>query len=148
MTSLKQLTSLLLSCVFAFACDALADDDGTWTYVLNGDEAAITGCVATCPTGLVIPSNVDGFIVTSIGVEAFRENKLTSVIIGNSVTSIERAAFYQNQLTSVTIPDSVISIGGSDNQLTSVTMPDSVTSIGGDGFSLGRGAFSFNQLTS
>ena len=48
--------SLLLSCLLAFASDLLADDDGTWTYNLSGDEATITGCVATCPTELVLPA--------------------------------------------------------------------------------------------
>ena len=56
MTYHKVIKSLLLSCLLAFANDLLADDDGTWTYTLSGDEATITGCVATCPTELVIPS--------------------------------------------------------------------------------------------
>ena len=60
MTLQKIVRSLLLSCLLAFANDLLADDDGTWTYTLSGDEATITGCVATCPTELSIPSTVDG----------------------------------------------------------------------------------------
>ena len=62
MTYHKIIKSLLLSCLLAFASDLLADDDGTWTYTLSGDEATITGCVATCPTQLVIPSKVDAYI--------------------------------------------------------------------------------------
>ena len=49
--------------------------------------------------------------VTTIGINAFYSNKLTSVIIPSSVTSIEQNAFYSNKLTSVTIPSSVTSIG-------------------------------------
>ena len=140
----KTLTSLLLSCLLAFAGNLLADDDGTWTYTLSGDEATITGCVATCPAELVIPSKVDGVRVTSIGNKAFFNNQLTSLFIGSSMTSIGDYAFYGNQLTSVTIGNGVTSIGQgafSRNQLTSVTIPDSVTSIG-------ESAFSRNQLTS
>jgi hypothetical protein len=111
MTHQNIIRSLLLSCLLAFANDLLADDGGTWTYLLNGDEATITGCVATCPTELVIPSKVDGYSVTSIGGYAFHNNQLTSVTIPDSVTSIGSGAFRSNQLTSVTIPDSVTSIG-------------------------------------
>ena len=139
----KTLTSLLLSCLLAFAGNLLADDDGTWTYTLSGDEATITGCVATCPTELVIPSRVDGNSVTSIGREAFSANKLTSVTIPDSVTSIGREAFSANKLTSLVIGNSVTSIGDyafSHNQLTSVTISNSVTSIG-------NYAFYGNQLT-
>ena len=56
MTYQNIIKSLLLSCVFAFACEVLADDDGTWTYSLSGDEATVTGCVGICSTELVIPS--------------------------------------------------------------------------------------------
>ena len=51
----------------------IAADDGTWTYTLSGDEATITGCVATCPTELVIPSKVDGYDVAGIGDWATRD---------------------------------------------------------------------------
>jgi hypothetical protein len=85
-----------------------------------------------------------GNSVTSIGVQAFQYNPLTSLIIPDSVTSIGGQAFAFNALTSVIIPDSVTTIGigafGS-NALTSVIIPDSVTTIG-------IGAFGSNALTS
>ena len=116
--------TLLLSLSF-LALTSAAYDDGTWTYYLSGDAAKITGCVSSCPTDLAIPSNVDGFIVTSIGDKAFRDNGLTSVIIPDGVTSIGEQAFRDNQLTSVTIPDGVTSIGDlafSENKLTSAAL--------------------------
>jgi len=97
---------------------------------------------------LTIPSNVTDngitYMVTSIGMNAFRHDKLTSIIIPNSVTSIGSSAFQDNLFTSITIPNSVTSIDQSafeKNLLTSVTIPNSVTNIG-------RSAFEFNQLTS
>ena len=129
----KTLTSLLLSCLLAFAGNLLADDDGAWTYTLSGDEATITGCVATCPTDLVIPPTVDGYGVTSIGNAAFAGKQLTSVTIPDSVTSIDKNAFWLNELTSVAIPDSVTSIGDWafwENELTSLIIGNSLTSIG------------------
>ena len=53
------------------------------------------------------PSNV-----TSIGIDAFKGNLLTDVIIPEGVTSIGKSAFQNNQLHSVTIPSTVTSIGG------------------------------------
>lgn len=97
-----------------------------------------------CTTDVVIPSSINGTIITTIDKSAFENNQLTSVVIPNSVTNVGYRAFRNNQLTSVTVPDSVTSIGDNAferNQLTSVTIPDSVTSIGG-------AAFRFNQLTS
>ena len=79
MTYHQLIKTLLLSCLLVFASDLLADDDdGTWTYILSGDEIMVTGCVGTCPTELVIPSKVNGYSVTSIGGYAFRGNQLTS----------------------------------------------------------------------
>jgi hypothetical protein len=142
--SIRLLNSLLLVSSLYFTVNSFAADDGTWTYYIDGANATVTGCVATCPQNLVIPETIDGYSVTSIGRLAFRLNQLTSVTIPDSVSSILNNAFERNQLTSVTIPDSVTSIGDSafrSNQLTSVTIPDSVTSIS-------AGVFNRNQLTS
>ena len=135
--------TLLLS-LSTLTLNSAADDDGTWTYTLSGDEATITGCVATCPTQLVIPSTVDGYSVTIIGNDAFASHQLTSVTIPGSVTTFQQGAFYNNQLASVTIPDGVTTIDQQvfrRNQLTSVTIPYGVTTIG-------LLAFSENQLAS
>ncbi|WP_405562327.1 leucine-rich repeat protein [Polaribacter sp. Asnod6-C07] len=87
-----------------------------------------------------IPSTVfygTTYNVTSIGVEAFRSNSLTSVSIPNSIISIGEDAFLFNSLTSVSIPNSVTSIGQSAfsyNPLTNITIPASVTAIGAYAF--------------
>ncbi|MGN0469401.1 MAG: leucine-rich repeat protein [Acutalibacteraceae bacterium] len=102
------------------------NDDGTVT---------ITG-YSVSDTELVIPSEIDGKKVTSIGDSAFYNcEKLTSVTIPDSVTSIGDRTFYGcTALTSVTIPDSVTSIGSEAFYycyiLESIKIPDSVTSIG------------------
>ena len=64
-------------------------------------------------TEVVIPSEIEGKPVISIGHSAFWDcTSLTSVIIPDGVTSIGDCAFYNcTDLTSVEIPDSVTSIG-------------------------------------
>ena len=116
--------------------------EGTYdvlTYKNYGDHIEISGCDESAEK-VVIPSEIDGVPVTSIGDEAFQEcTRLTSITIPDSVTSIGGLAFQACiRLTSITIPDSVTSIGydafASCLALTSITIPDSVTNIEGGAF--------------
>ena len=64
-------------------------------------------------TEIVIPAEIDGVKITSIGDSTFRGcSELTNITIPNSVTSIGYSAFSGcSGLTSVTIPGSMTSIG-------------------------------------
>lgn len=104
----------------------------------------ITGYASGAPKDVVIPKQLGGKDVTSIGALAFSGKGLTSVTIPDGVTTIGNWAFMDNQLTSVAIPDSVTSIdlyAFNRNKLGEVTIPSSVMSIG-------NAAFSENRLTS
>ena len=85
---------------------------------------------------IVIPSEIEGIPVTSIGERAFRRcNNLISVEIPDSVTRIEKCAFERcENLVSIEIPNSVTYIGAwafSDcKSLESVKIPKSVKEIG------------------
>jgi hypothetical protein len=87
-------------------------------------------------TVVVIPSEIEGFPVSTIGESSFIWNKkVVSVTIPGSVTKIFREAFSGlSSLTSVTIPEGVTEIGYSAfsgcSSLTSVTIPEGVTEIG------------------
>ena len=136
--------ALLLAVSFAAPSGARALSAGGFNYTLTGGVAAVTGCTSTCPTTLLIPATLGGFLVTTIGSEAFNTQSLVALTIPSTVTSIGGSAFANNALTTVTIGNSVTSIGESAfraNALTTVKIPNSVTSIG-------EAAFEANLLTS
>ena len=140
---------LLFSFLFLSFSDLLADDDGTWIYSLSDDEATIKGCVATCPTELVIPSEVDGYSVTEIGNGAFKftnaypkNTRITTVIIPESVRIIGDSAFDNSRLENLQLPESLVDIGYNafaGTQLVEVAIPNSVKNIG-------DGAFSYSKI--
>ena len=94
--------------------EEMTDAGGQWQYLLEDGAATLTGYVKEPAGDLVIPDELDGYPVTSIGWHAFEDlENLTSVIIPESVIFIDYAAFSDwSGLTSVTIPDSVASIDG------------------------------------
>jgi len=113
-------------------------------FTFDSTTGTITDYDIAGGLNVVIPSTIGGVEVYHIGIDAFLEKYLTSVIIPDSVMSIGACAFRKNLLTSVTIGNSVVIIdyrAFKDNQLTSVTIPNSVTSIG-------AWTFTNNQLTS
>ena len=109
-------------------------------YEEKESEITITGYVGD-KTEVVIPGEINGKKVTTIGDRAFGEcTSLTGVTIPEGVTGIGNRAFNDcTSLTSVTIPEGVTSIGDDAFSLcvnlTSISLPKSLTSIGSWGFS-------------
>lgn len=123
---------------------AYADEDGDYTYIIDGGTATITDYPRGAPVDVIIPDTLGGVPVSGIGETAFYITDLTSVTFPDSLTSIGDAAFGYNYLTSVEIPNGVTYIGMrafANNQLTSVVIPDSVTTMEQE-------AFRDNQLAS
>lgn len=117
-------------------------DDGFEYIVLEDGTIEVTGYKGT-ETELVIPSQIDGKPVTSIG-ECFawgisNSEAVTAITIPDTVTRIKTAAFLGLGITSVTIPKGVKEINnevfsGCAN-LKNVILPEGVTKIGRDAFS-------------
>ena len=120
---------------------ASADEYGDFEFYSTsdvGDEnpiVTITGYNGNS-TNVVIPSEIYGMPVRSIGGYAFRNNEtLTDVIIPDGVTSIEGGAFRGcTSLTNIDIPDSVENIGETAfifcSSLKGIDIPAGVEHIG------------------
>ena len=88
-------------------------------FVVNDSEDTITNYTCT-DTDVIIPSEINGKVITKIGNGAFYNKNLTSVVIPESIVSIDVFSFACNQLQRIKIPDSVMSVGSgafNDNQL-------------------------------
>ena len=124
---------------FTAPITASADTYGAFNYAIEYGEITITGFDKSV-RDVVIPSEIEGIPVTTIGDSAFSGcDGITSITIPNSVTSIGKQAFREcSRIASITIPDSVATIGKETFQycsgLTSIVIPDSVTTIGDSAF--------------
>lgn len=89
--------------------DSSTFDDGTLTYkILNSKEVSVAKCDASATHVSVMPE-IDGYIVTQIGDEAFANcTSLQAVSIPTSVTTLGDGAFYGcTALETVSLPDGV-----------------------------------------
>lgn len=127
---MKKTISIILSLVMAltmtmgldFSAFAIEDGSGNWEYeIIKGNQAQITDYWGDDVTSLVIPSRLDGYTVTSIGVEALYNEEFQYVTIPSTVTEILNRAF------------------GSCSNLKSVVVPSSVTTMGTNVFSFCEG---------
>jgi hypothetical protein len=96
--------------MFAAVKGAFAQSESDFKVRAENGALTISGYTGRSKA-VVIPAQINGLPVTSIGDGAFSFNKLTGVTIPDSVTYIGDYAFAHNQLTGITIGDSVIIIG-------------------------------------
>ncbi|MDY6073721.1 MAG: leucine-rich repeat domain-containing protein, partial [Eubacteriales bacterium] len=114
---------------------------GNYEYIVLDDGTACIKSYYGIDEKVIIPGELDGIIVTSIGDSAFSFcKKLTEVTIPDSVENIGDNAFYFCiSLTEIKIPDGVQSIGNGAfyccKNLTEIKIPNSVENIGENPFS-------------
>ena len=117
---------------------ALTSSDGEWSYEIVSGLAELTGCAGACPTEMIIPDEIDGFLVAGIDNNAFIGSEIETLVIGENVLVIGRSAFRDNRLTSVVIPDNVRSIYSrafANNRLTSLSLGQKLEVVGFNSFS-------------
>lgn len=100
-----------------------------------------TGTITDCDrfvTEAVIPEEIEGVRVTSIGNSAFARRGLTEVVLPNSVEIIGNSAFSDcSKLTAMTIPNSVTVIGSGafrSCSFSEIVIPAGVSVIGEHAF--------------
>ena len=160
---------------------AQSDDNGNYKVsdgcfsgnVLNDNTLAITGYDKSCGVNVVIPDEINGYVVTQIadgnnntrdGV--FSRMGIESVVFPDSITYIGVNAFTTNKLTSVILPSNLQRIGlyaFHVNNIKSLYTPSSLSVIDGYAFAynnignlvlndglkkIGIDAFTGNRLTS
>ncbi len=122
--------AVLASVVVGLRADSIEIDGVWWEYTVNNNEVTISGCGAA--DYLIIPSQINGCPVTSIGNAAFEDWYGTAITIPNSVTSIGNLAFHNCYvLREIVIPDSVTSLGSRVFMncycLTSISIPSTLS---------------------
>lgn len=109
------------------------------TTALSDTECAVTGG-RDLPANLVIPDQIRGLTVTTIGKEAFYKNdSLLSVEMPDSVTRIDSRAFEQcTLLEKVYLSNSLQKVGNDAFahclSLTAITLPETLEIIDDEGF--------------
>ncbi|MCI6616952.1 leucine-rich repeat protein [Ruminococcus sp.] len=157
MRKFKKTMSVLLAAIMTFSAfsalpftasaaevearNSVGAESGDYEYEILDDGTASITNYSGYDTELTIPSEIDGYKVTSIGIAAFEwNNSLTSVTIPDCVTSIGSSAFYEcDNLTSIQLPNGLNRIENwtfeSCTGLTNIIIPNGVVSIGTRAFS-------------
>ena len=113
--------------------------EGDYEYQINDNgTVTITKYIGESLT-VTIPSKIANTTVESIGNNAFRESKITSVKFPSTLKTIGEAAFYKcYYLKDVTFPSGLTTIGQyafeQCNLFTKIVLPDTVTTLGSYAF--------------
>ena len=143
MSFVKRILSLILALVLVVGLlpvTARAGElDTGLVYEVYADHVEITDYTGEA-TEIVIPAEIEGKPVTSIGERAFYNcRSLITIDLPDSITSIGKGAFGScSNLTDIDLPDRLTTISDSAfngcRSLTGIDIPDSVTFIGGNVF--------------
>ncbi len=142
---------LCFCCVFSFAscgcqeedtrvkepgttAPELVDENGFGYVIVDSKELTLTKYTGSA-TDITVPAEYQDKPVTAIGEDAFRDTRITSVVIPSSVKSLGSRAFDGCvALASVTLPEGLESIGDHafkyDTALTEIKLPSTLKTIG------------------
>lgn len=143
----KLLSGVIAALVLISACPLselnIKAQAGTLNYLaysINDDsEAVITKCSTDATGEIIIPSEIEGYPVTTIQNYAFHNCvNITNIIITDTLTTIGPGAFYGSGLTSIDIPANVTEIPNSAfnycESLSSIKLHEGIINIGSFAF--------------
>ncbi|SEH87054.1 Leucine rich repeat-containing protein, partial [Ruminococcus flavefaciens] len=82
-------------------------------YTIQSGKAIVTGCTGKASDNIIIPAEVNGCPVTTIGREAFCNYGIKTVVLGENIEKIESSAFENCPLlTEVTLDENLKRIEG------------------------------------
>ena len=104
----KKTMATAVAIMLAFVANAAKEyvDGYTWEYTVSGGAATVTGVEPINGT-MVIPANLGGCSVKTVGDEMFTGKRCSKVIIPEGVTTIGSKAFWCSQVSCVEIPSTV-----------------------------------------
>ena len=120
---------------------------GLYSYTVSDGTATVTDYTGSDAV-VSVPSTLDGYPVSAIGTDAFRNNDtIVSVTLPEGIISIGSSAFRDcSQLASISLPQTLVEIKSSAfygcSSLGEITIPDGVTTISSSAFS-----YSVRKLT-
>lgn len=137
---IKKILAVVLSVVVLFSVlpfttfTASAATSGNFIYTVLNEQTKIIDVLSSISGDVVIPSELGGYPVTSIGEEAFlNSKKITSVIMPDSIVNIEDFAFSNcTSLINVVLSKNTKNLGHSafaNTAISNIDIPDSVTII-------------------
>lgn len=87
---------------------------GNLEYYIDENSVVISGYKGEPPTSVVIPAEIDGYPVKSIGYQAFYEcTELTAVILPEGLETIGHDAFSLTSLKEIILPSTICQINSS-----------------------------------
>ncbi|MCR5485331.1 MAG: leucine-rich repeat protein [Clostridiales bacterium] len=111
-------------------------DASNYSYILDGDNAVLTGCSSDLSGVVMLPETMEGHTVTGIADNAFKDfSEVTCFFLPPTLVSIGSYAFEGcTDLANATLPATVRTIGKGAfwncSSLISMTIPTATTSIG------------------
>jgi len=121
-------------------------DDAFFKFLLDGNEAIITGYTGDSSVSILFPHFFSGKPVTAIENNVFRNKRIYSVSLSKNLKRIGHFTFAdcKMSMSTLTIPDSIVSIGAGafqNNSIKNINFGTGLTSIS-------KGTFSGNELNS
>ncbi|MBR5438986.1 MAG: leucine-rich repeat domain-containing protein [Clostridia bacterium] len=116
-------------------CTSLEGSAGLKYYTSWDGVSAYLSGIGTCTdTNIVVASSYNGYPVTSIGSEAFKNVKnISEIVLPKTITSIESSAFYGCSARNIRIPNEATSIGAYAfyySAIEKIVLPNSLKKIG------------------